>query len=68
MSFTDFNFNTQISKGLSNHGYLAPTLIQKKAIQPILDGRDLLGLAQTGPGFSAVADHRADQGTGRTDS
>ena len=54
MSFTDFNFNKKISAGLSNHGYLAPTLIQKKAIQPILDGRDLLGLAQTGTGKTAA--------------
>jgi superfamily II DNA/RNA helicase len=54
MSFSDFNFNEQISAGLTNHGYLAPTLIQKKAIQPILDGRDLMGLAQTGTGKTAA--------------
>jgi superfamily II DNA/RNA helicase len=54
MSFSDFNFNKKISAGLTNHGYLAPTLIQQKAIQPILDGRDLLGLAQTGTGKTAA--------------
>ncbi len=54
MSFSDFNFNRKISEGLTTHGYLAPTLIQKKAIQPILDGRDLIGLAQTGTGKTAA--------------
>ena len=54
MSFSDFNFNRTISEGLTTHGYLAPTLIQQKAIQPILDGRDLIGLAQTGTGKTAA--------------
>lgn len=54
MSFSDFNFNEQISEVLMNLGYLAPTLIQKKAIHPILDGRDLSGLAQTGTGKTAA--------------
>jgi len=54
MSFTDFNFNKYIAEGLISHGYVLPTPIQKKAIQPILDGRDLLGLAQTGTGKTAA--------------
>lgn len=54
MSFTSFNFNKHISEGLKAQGYVAPTPIQSKAIQPILDGRDLLGLAQTGTGKTAA--------------
>lgn len=54
MSFTSFNFNKHISEGLKSHGYVSPTPIQSKAIQPILDGQDLLGLAQTGTGKTAA--------------
>lgn len=54
MSFTSFNFNQHISDGLKSHGYVSATPIQTKAIQPILDGRDLLGLAQTGTGKTAA--------------
>ena len=54
MSFTSFNFNRHISEALQKHGYVSPTPIQHKAIQPVLDGRDLLGLAQTGTGKTAA--------------
>ncbi|MBT8353971.1 MAG: DEAD/DEAH box helicase [Desulfofustis sp.] len=54
MSFTDFNFNRHISEGLKSQGYVAPTPIQNTSIQPILDGRDLIGLAQTGTGKTAA--------------
>lgn len=54
MSFTNFNFNKYISEALENLGYVSPTPIQEKAIKPILDGRDLLGLAQTGTGKTAA--------------
>lgn len=35
-------------------GYTTPTKIQQKAIPPVLEGRDLLGLAQTGTGKTAA--------------
>ncbi len=54
MSFTSFNFNRHISEALKRYGYVSPTPIQHKAIQPVLDGRDLLGLAQTGTGKTAA--------------
>lgn len=54
MNFTNFNLNTHILTGLKKHGYESPTPIQEKAIQPVLDGRDLLGLAQTGTGKTAA--------------
>ena len=50
MSFTIFNLNRHLSDGLKRHGYAVPTPIQEQAIRPILDGRDLIGLAQTGTG------------------
>lgn len=54
MSFTDFNFNKHISEALKSQGYVTPTPIQQQAIQPTLDGRDMIGLAQTGTGKTAA--------------
>lgn len=54
MNFDTFIFHTSIRAGISNAGYTTPTPIQVRAIQPILDGRDLLGLAQTGTGKTAA--------------
>jgi len=54
MSFNDFHFNTHISKAIQECGFTAPTPIQKQAITPILERRDLLGLAQTGTGKTAA--------------
>lgn len=54
MSFKDFKFDTKIEAGIAACGYTRPTPIQKEAIPPILDGRDILGLAQTGTGKTAA--------------
>ncbi len=54
MSFTIFNFNQNIASSLKNSGYLKPTPIQERAIKPALEGRDLIGLAQTGTGKTAA--------------
>lgn len=54
MSFTVFQFHPQIQTALDNCGYAAPTPIQEQAIPPVLAGRDLLGLAQTGTGKTAA--------------
>ena len=50
MSFTQFHFHPGIQSGIRDAGYTSPTPIQQKAIPPILDGKDILGLAQTGTG------------------
>src|SRR4051812_6608652 len=50
MSFDSFHFNPQIMAGLKPLGYDVPTPIQRQAIPKILEGRDVLGLAQTGTG------------------
>ena len=54
MSFDQFNFHPHIRAGILAAGYTTPTPIQSQAIQPLLDGRDLLGLAQTGTGKTAA--------------
>lgn len=54
MSFTNFNFNKNITRSLNDHGYVSPTPIQERAIKPVLEGRDLIGLAQTGTGKTAA--------------
>jgi ATP-dependent RNA helicase RhlE len=54
MSFTSFNFHSQIAAAIQACGYASPTPIQRQAIPPALEGRDLLGLAQTGTGKTAA--------------
>lgn len=54
MSFTSFQFHEKIAAAIKDSGYAAPTPIQQKAIPPVLAGRDLLGLAQTGTGKTAA--------------
>jgi len=50
MRFTDFSFNNHLQERLRACGYHQPTPIQAQTFAPILAGRDLLGLAQTGTG------------------
>jgi len=50
MNFSVLKINSKICKALQEAGYVQPTPIQQKAIPPILDGRDLMGCAQTGTG------------------
>ncbi len=50
MRFTQFDFHPDIQSGIQDAGYTRPSPIQQKAIPPILDGKDILGLAQTGTG------------------
>jgi len=54
MNFTDFEFTSHILDVLKSLGYAKPTQIQQQAIRPILDGKDLIGLAQTGTGKTAA--------------
>src|SRR5210317_2220673 len=51
--FTDLNLNPKILKAIEDAGYETPTPIQADAIPPALDGRDVLGIAQTGTGKTA---------------
>jgi len=54
MKFEDLNLAEPILKALAEEGYTAPTPIQQQAIQPVLDGYDVLGCAQTGTGKTAA--------------
>ncbi len=54
MSFKDFQFHPKVNAGITACKYTTPTPIQKEAIPPILAGRDMLGLAQTGTGKTAA--------------
>lgn len=53
MLFKDLDIIQPIQKALKEEGYSKPTPIQAKSITPLLEGRDLLGCAQTGTGKTA---------------
>ncbi len=52
--FTDLNLIEPILKAITETGYTTPTPIQQQAIPPLLEGKDLLGCAQTGTGKTAA--------------
>lgn len=54
MSFEKFGFHAEIMAGVHASGYIEPTPIQEQAIPLVLAGRDVLALAQTGTGKTAV--------------
>lgn len=54
MNFDSFNLNPSIMAGVQALGYVIPTPIQEKAIPLIMQGRDIIGLAQTGTGKTAA--------------
>ena len=54
LNFKDFMFHPQIAAGIDAAGYTTPTPIQTQAIPAVMQGRDLMGLAQTGTGKTAV--------------
>ncbi len=53
-SFADFAINDTLKRNIIKRGYSHPTPIQDKAIEPILSGKDLIGLANTGTGKTAA--------------
>ncbi len=54
MKFENLNLIEPILKALKDEGYIKPSPIQERAIPPVLQGRDLLGCAQTGTGKTAA--------------
>ena len=54
MSFNDFHLDPRINAGIRAAGYITPTPIQQQAIPVVLEGRDVLGIAQTGTGKTAA--------------
>jgi len=53
-SFAVFGFEDILLETLAKEGFSTPTPIQAMAIPPLLEGRDLVGLAQTGTGKTAA--------------
>ena len=54
MNFETFNFHPSVMAGVRALGYNKPTPIQLQSIPPIMQGRDVIGLAQTGTGKTAA--------------
>ena len=54
MSFQQFSLHPQVLAGVKSVGFTKPTPIQDQAIPVALEGRDVLGLAQTGTGKTAA--------------
>ncbi|MFQ5784226.1 MAG: DEAD/DEAH box helicase [Alphaproteobacteria bacterium] len=52
--FTGLKLAQPLLRAIADEGYTTPTPIQGKAIPPLLEGRDLLGVAQTGTGKTAA--------------
>jgi ATP-dependent RNA helicase RhlE len=70
MNFDELNLAPAILKAVREQGYETPTPIQAQAIPAVLDGRDLLGGAQTGTGKTAAFTlpmlHKLSKGKGKT--
>ena len=54
MNFTELGLSKPVLRALDEKGYDTPTPIQGEAIPHVLDGRDVLGCAQTGTGKTAA--------------
>ncbi|CAN5246482.1 hypothetical protein BH18ACT10_BH18ACT10_17250 [soil metagenome] len=53
-SFEDFPISGKVRKAVADQGWEIPTPIQELAIPALLDGEDVVGLAQTGSGKTAA--------------
>ncbi len=53
-NFKQFSFDPRIQAGVDGIGFTDPTPIQQQAIPVVLQGKDVLGLAQTGTGKTAA--------------
>ncbi|MCQ8185454.1 DEAD/DEAH box helicase [Parvularcula maris] len=69
VKFADLGLDEKLLKGILDAGYDTPTPIQAKAIPEALQGRDVLGIAQTGTGktaaFTIPMIHRLSRGRAR---
>jgi len=54
VDFSVFSFHPRIASGIQAAGYTQPTPIQEQAIPVVLEGSDMIGVAQTGTGKTAA--------------
>ena len=54
MTFNTFSLDHRINEGIRRAGVTTPTTIQESAIPTVLEGSDILGIAQTGTGKTAA--------------
>jgi ATP-dependent RNA helicase RhlE len=52
--FSDFNVDKLIKDNLAKNGYVSPTPIQDQTIPEVLNGKDIIGIANTGTGKTAA--------------
>jgi ATP-dependent RNA helicase RhlE len=62
MTFNELGLNARMVSRLDALGLTKPTPIQEQAIPQALQGRDILGIAQTGTGKTAAFRHSAGRG------
>lgn len=53
-TFKDFGFVPELQANVDKRGFTAPSPVQDQAIKPIMEGNDLVGLANTGSGKTAA--------------
>lgn len=54
MRFDELGFEPEVIEGIESMGFEETTPVQEKAIPPVLEGKDVMGLAQTGTGKTAA--------------
>ena len=54
LKFSELALSKEVAKAISAIGYETPSPIQAQAIPHLLEGRDILGVAQTGTGKTAA--------------
>lgn len=52
--FSNYNISEKLKRNILDHGYVKTTPIQEKTIPDILNGRDIIGIANTGTGKTAA--------------
>lgn len=54
LKFSELDINPKLKQNITAKGYMVPTPVQDQAIPSILEGKDLLGIANTGTGKTAA--------------
>ena len=53
-SFEELDLKNELLRGIYSYGFEKPSIIQQKAIKPLIDGHDVIGQAQSGTGKTAT--------------